>query len=242
MAKKGGSTVRKRELLPEFYQTPKKEYVFATNAGPGPHPKWLAYDPVTLIRDVLGYARTAWEAKKGLRMGMLIVNNKAVKDHQFPIGLFDVINIKDTDIYYRLVPSNGKELYPLKIDKQEKDLKIIKVIKKVKTKEGKLQYIGHDSSSYILEDSSIHTGDSLLVNIAENKVLDVFKLEKGNTGLVYRGRRVGIIGKIDEVIPSTYSRIATVRLLKGDESVTVTRDYIVVVGKEKPAIKLGVEE
>jgi hypothetical protein len=30
-------------------------------------------------------------------------------------------------------------------------------------------------------------------------------------------------------------------LVKGDETVTVTKDYIVVVGKEKPAIKLGVE-
>jgi len=174
-------------------------------------------------------------------MGMLRVNNKIVKDHQFPIGLFDVINIKDTEIYYRLVPSNGKELYPVQIDKQEKDLKIVKVVKKVKVKSGKVQYVGHDSSSYVLDDESIKTGDSLLVNLAENKVVDVFKLEKGNMGLVYRGRRVGIIGKIDEVIPSTYSRIATVRLVKGDETVTVTKDYIVVVGKEKPAIKLGVE-
>ncbi|MFP3166200.1 MAG: hypothetical protein RXR36_02780 [Nitrososphaeria archaeon] len=241
MAKKGASTVRKREVLPPFYEAPKKKYVFATNAGPGPHPKWLSYDPVTLLRDVLGYARTAWEAKKGLKMGMLRVNNKIVKDHQFPIGLFDVINIKDTEIYYRLVPSNGKELYPVQIDKQEKDLKIVKVVKKVKVKSGKVQYVGHDSSSYVLDDESIKTGDSLLVNLAENKVVDVFKLEKGNMGLVYRGRRVGIIGKIDEVIPSTYSRIATVRLVKGDETVTVTKDYIVVVGKEKPAIKLGVE-
>ncbi len=237
----GGSTVRKRELLPNFYQTPRKKYVFATNVGPGPHPKWLAYDPVTLIRDVLGYARTAWEAKKGLKLGMLIVNNKTIRNHQFPIGLFDVINIRDTDIYYRLVPFNGKELYPIKIDKQEKDLKIIKIVKKVKIKGGKLQYVGHDSSSYILDDNSIKVGDSLLVNISENKILDVLRLEKGNMGLVYRGRRVGMIGKIDEIIPSTYSRIATVKLLKGNESATVIKDYIVIVGKEKPAIKLGVE-
>jgi len=242
LAKKGGSTVRKREVLPAFYKTPKKRYVFATNVKPGPHPKWLSYDPVTLLRDVLGYAKTAWEVKKGLKMGMLIVNNKTVKDHQFPIGLFDVINIKGTEIYYRLVPSNGKELYPIQIDKQEKDLKIIRVVKKVKVKSGKVQYVGHDSSSYVLDDESIKIGDSLLVNLAENKVIDVFKLEKGNMGLVYRGRRVGLLGKIDNIVPSTFSRVSTVRLIKGDEAVTVIKDYVVVVGKEKPAIKLGVEQ
>ncbi|MGC8568682.1 MAG: S4 domain-containing protein [Nitrososphaeria archaeon] len=242
MAKKGGSTVRKREVMPTFYGVPRKRYVFVTNVNPGPNPKNLAYDPVTLIRDKLGYARTAWEAKKGIKAGMLLVNGKVVKDHQYPIGLFDVINIRDTDIYYRLVPVEGRELHPIKIQKQEKDLKIVKIIRKTKLKGGKIQYTGHDSSVYLLDDESLKIGDSLLVNLSDKKVLASFRFEEGNLGLVYRGRRVGVLGKIAEIIPSTFSRIAMVKLVVGNESVTVPKDYVIVVGKDKPAITVVGEE
>ncbi len=235
----GGSKVRKREVMPAYYMAPRKRYVFVTNVKPGPNPKWLSYDPVTLMRDVLHYARNAWEVKKALKMGMLLVNGKTVKDHQYPIGLFDVINIKDTKIYYRLVPLKGKELYPIQVDEKEKDLKIVKVIRKTALKGGKFQYTGHDSTNYVLDRSDINIGDSLLVNTSEGKLMDVFKLEKGNYALVYRGRRVGVLGKIEEIIPSTFSRVGMAKLVVGNESVTVVKDYVIVVGKDKPAITVG---
>ncbi len=236
----GGSRVRKREVMPDFYAAPRKEHVFITNVLPGPHAKKLSYDPVTLLRDVLGLARTSWEVKKALRSGMLLVDGKVVKDHRHPIGLMDVVHIAGSDIYYRMVPQAKKELYPVKIGSSEADLKILRVVRKVAQKGGKYQVTFHDSRTLLVDDqSSIAIGDSVLYNLRERKIAETYKLEAGNLALVFTGRRVGFIGRIKEIAPSTFSRTGTVRLEANGESATVPVNYIIVVGKERPPITVA---
>lgn len=243
MAKMGRSLVRKREVMPDFYAAPRKMYVFVTNPSPGPHRKGLAYDPVTLLRDVLGLARTAWEVKKAIKSGALIVDGKAVRDYKYPIGLMDVVHIKDSELYYRMVPTNRRELYPVKIGEAEADLKILRVVGKVAQKGGRYQVTLHDSRTAILEDpSEVSIGDSVLYNTKERRIVEVYRLEQGNLALVFTGRRVGFLGRIKEIVPSTFTRRGTVKLEAGEETATVPEDYVIVVGKEKAPITVVGEE
>ena len=78
MARMGRNYKRKRETAPTFYVIPRKEKTFVTNISPGPHPKGMAYDPVTLLRDVLKLVYTRREALRVIKDGKLVIDGKPV--------------------------------------------------------------------------------------------------------------------------------------------------------------------
>lgn len=242
MAKHGGSKIRKRETLPSYYTAPRKMYTFAVNVRPGAHSKELALDPVTLIRDILKLGRTLQEIKKTLSLGMLLVNGKKVTDHKTPLGLMDVIHIKDSDLYYRLLPYNGKALYPVSIDKGQSDYRILRITRKTALRGGKYQYTCHDGSNFVIDTAEYRPGDSLLVSNADGKIINHYPLKKDSYALIFKGRRVGIHGRIIEVVPGTMTRKSMVKIAVSNSTITVPKDYVIVIGKEKPAISLPVGE
>src|SRR6266571_3186944 len=62
MARKGGSRQLKREPAPGFWPIKRKERTWAPNTRPGPHSREKSIPLVIVIREILGYARTAKEA------------------------------------------------------------------------------------------------------------------------------------------------------------------------------------
>ena len=239
MAKLGGSKSRKREVLPSFYGVSRKKYTFSTNLRAGGHGKEYALDPITLLRDILKLGKNLQEIKKTMSTGSLLINGKPVKKYQTPLGLMDVINIRGSEAYYRLLPVNGKTLYPVNIDKAESEFRIGRIIRKVSVGSGKYQYTRHDGSNFISETADYWPGDSLLISNVEGKIAESFPLAKENYALIFKGRRVGVVGKIVELLPSTLTRKGMVRLSVSNKAVTVPTDYVMVIGKERPAIKVS---
>jgi len=242
MAKHGGSKIRKRETLPSYYIVPRKLRTFAVNVSPGAHSKELALDPVTLFRDILKLGRTLQEIKKTISIGMLFVNGKKVTDYKIPLGLMDVIQIKDSDKYYRLLPVNGKALYPVSIDRGQSDYRILRIIRKTALRGGKYQYTCHDGSNFVIDSAEYRPDDSLLISNTDGKIINHYPLEKDSYALIFKGRRVGIHGKIIEVVPGTITRKSMVKIAVSNRTITVPKDYVIVIGKERPAIALPIGE
>ncbi len=242
MARMGKNYKRKRETAPTFYVIPRKEKTFVTNISPGPHPKGMAYDPVTLLRDVLKLVYTRREALRVIKDGKLVIDGKVRRNHKFPIGLMDVVELPATDLVYRMLPYRGKQVHPVEIPKEEKSLKLCKITSKVMVKGGKVQLGTHDGRSFLVEDGNKYSvGDSLLIEVPSQKIIDVIKLQPGSLVLVVRGARIGSVGEVVEVRKGSISVKPSVRVSFKGEEVILPKEVVMAIGAERPVLTIPVE-
>ncbi|OYT47886.1 MAG: 30S ribosomal protein S4e, partial [Desulfurococcales archaeon ex4484_42] len=69
MARMGGRRHLKRLAAPDFWPILKKEYVWTVKPSPGPHPIERSIPLLIIVRDILGYAETAREARRLIAEG-----------------------------------------------------------------------------------------------------------------------------------------------------------------------------
>ena len=149
----------------------------------------------------------------------------------------DVITLDGTTDIYRLVPKDGKLLKPLKIESAEKSKKLVKVTSKVTIKGGKTQLGFHDGRS-LITDVNVNVNDSCLIQIPEQKILDVNKLEKNSQVIVIKGVNAGKIGHVDKIKDGSFSLSKRIDLVMDDKKVEIPLRLVMVVGKEKPVIQI----
>jgi small subunit ribosomal protein S4e len=193
---------------------------------------------IVVLRDLLHVADKAKEIKQVLHEGKVLVDGKVRKDHHFPVGLFDVISIPDINANYRImIGHDGKfKLVPV----SDGNAKLLKIVNKTTVTGGKTQLNFHDGTT-MLASNDYHTKDSIILRVPEKSIDQHFKYEVGNTAFVTGGKHAGVVGKIKEIriIKSTTPNRITISTPAGDFD-TVER-YVVVVGKDAPAIDLGVK-
>jgi small subunit ribosomal protein S4e len=197
--------------------------------------------PILLwLRDYLNIVKNKREAKYLLRNGKILVNNKKIKDLGYNVGLFDVISIKDLNKNYRVVMSNNLKLRLIEIPEQEKDLKIIKIVRKNLVKGGKIQVTGIDGRNFIIDDKDIKTGDSILFNTKENKIEKIIKMNKGNLIYIFYGAKVSTIGKLEDIKilrkPFGHTRFIEYTNIDNNKREETIFDYSIVIGEDKPLI------
>ena len=138
---------------------------------------------------------------------------------------------------YRLVPTEGKILKPIKIKESEKSKKIVRVTSKSTINKGKMQIGFHDGRS-IISDTKVNVGDSCLIQIPDVKIIEVIKLETGVNGLVTRGINSGQTGKIEAIENGTFILPKRVILTLGERKIEIPADIIMPIGKEEPIIQI----
>ena len=228
----------KRLLAPKFWKIEKKKSKWVVRPSPGPHPLNECIPLLVLVRDILKLVENASEGKKIIKRGEILVDGKVRKDPKFPAGLFDVISIPRIDKNYRVVPTKeGLEL--VEIDKEEKDKKLCKIVGKNLVKKGKIQLHLHDGKNILVESNEYSTHDSILIELSSLKILEHLKMEKGNLGIVIRGKNRGVVAKIMEVKKGGMLEKSKVVCQKDEKEFVVLKDHFFVVGKEKPLIKVG---
>ena len=73
MAKRGGTRHLKRHAAPTSWKIRRKKFTWAIKPSPGPHPKERSIPLAVLLRDILGIAENAREAKKIVKAGKIAV-------------------------------------------------------------------------------------------------------------------------------------------------------------------------
>jgi small subunit ribosomal protein S4e len=149
----------------------------------------------------------------------------------------DVVELQDVLDVYRLVPTDGKFLKPLKINDSEKTKKIVRVKSKTTIKNRKMQIGFHDGRSTI-SDTQVNVGDSCLIQIPDMKILEVLKLEKDAHVLVTRGVNAGKIGKIETIEEGTFILPKRILLSLEERKIEIPADVVMVIGKEEPVIQI----
>ena len=232
-----GSKKLKRQMAPLFWGINRKNKRFVITVRPGSHPKNRSIPTAVLLRDVLNTVTTLREAKSVIYNGKVIVDGIIRKSLHHSIGLMDVIELQGISDVYRLVPTHGHTLQPIKIEADEKSKKLVKVTSKTTIKGKKTQLGFHDGRTIIAE-NDVNVGDSCLIQIPEQKILDVIKLEKDSLIIVTRGVNTGQIGKIKNINEATFTLPKRINLTVDKKKFEMPSDLVIAIGKEKPVIQV----
>ena len=232
-----GSKKLKRQMAPQFWGITRKDKRFVITVRPGPHKKNHSVPTAVLLRDTLKIVTSLREAKTAIYSGKVKIDGVIRKSLHHAIGLMDIIELENVPDVYRMVPTEGKLLKPIKINESEKTKKLVKVISKTTIKNGKMQIGFHDGRSTI-SDTSVNVGDTCLIQIPDQKIIEVIKLEAGYQGLVTRGINAGQIGKIEAIEEGTFILPKRVILSLGERKIEIPADIIMAIGKEEPIIQL----
>jgi small subunit ribosomal protein S4e len=232
-----GSKKLKRQMAPLFWGITRKTKRFVITVKPGAHSKHFSIPSAVFLRDTLKIVSTLREAKVAIYGGKVSVDGVKQKSLHHGIGLMDVIELENVSDVYRLVPLNGAILKPIKIDDSEKNKKLCRVVSKTSIKGGKMQVGFHDGRS-LISDQKVNVGDTCIMQVPEQKILDVVKLEKGCQAIVTRGVNVGQVGSVEEIKEGTFvlPKMASIKL--GERQIEIPTDIVMAVGKDKPVIQI----
>jgi len=239
MARKGGSKSLKRYAAPPVMQVSSvKERKFITRPQPGPHSLKMSLPLQVLVRDILKMAETGREAKHVISRSTVLVDGVVRASHRFPVGLMDVVSMKELGKHYRVLVDKKGRLIPVEIPPEEASMKICRINRKCLYK-GRLRLTTEDGRTFETDGSSLNVGGSLLVRVPEGAILDKAPLSEGSLAYVFMGKHTGTMGTVRRVSGSSLVRESIVTLgLEDGSEVSTVRDYVIIVGRDKPWLKL----
>ena len=136
------------------------------------------------------------------------------------------------------MPKNGTLLKPITIDSTEKSKKIVQVKSKTTIKNGKTQIGFHDGRS-LIDEAGVSVGDVCILQIPEQKILDIIKLEKNTLVLITRGVNAGKTGYVNEIKEGTFNLPKRVVIELEGREIEIQANMVMPIGKDKPMI--GIE-
>lgn len=237
MGKKSGRRVLKRMSAPSSWDITRKDVRFVTKPTAGTHSVKGSYSLTVVLRDMLGMVATQKEVMQVLSNREVMVDGVARKDPGFPVGLFDVVSVPKEGKSFRLVPSPDG-LVPRDIVSTEAGIKLCRVKSKVKVSGGKMQFGFHDGRSLLDDKLSASCGDTIVLRVPKQTVVESVKLEKGSTGIVVSGDRAGQVGKITSIKKGTSSRGKMVSISLPSGETELPERLVFAVGTDKPALEV----
>ena len=176
-----GSKKLKRQKVPQFWGISRKDKRFVITARPGSHKKQHAVPTAVFLRDMLRIVTTLREAKASIYSGKVRIDGVIRKSLHHTIGLMDVVELENVPDLYRLVPTDGKLLKSIKIDRSEKNKKLVRVSSKTTIRGGRMQVGFHDGRSIITK-TQVNVGDTCLISVPDQSIIQVIKMEAGSQG------------------------------------------------------------
>lgn len=217
----------KRLTAPKHWKIERKTKKYVMTPLPGPFSKKKCIPLGVVLRDNLGLAQNSKEIKQILNSNSVRVNNKTIKESRFPVGVMDILSIGSNS--YIVFPSSyGLSLFLTSTS--SKKLLLIKN-KKVLNK-NKIQLNFHDGSNMI-SDKDCKTHDVVVFDLSQKKIDDVIPFKKGSFAVVIDGKNVGKIGSIENIEDEK------VAMKIDNETISIPKKYVLVIGKDNPAINIG---
>ncbi len=215
----------KRIAAPKSWFIDRSAHMYAVRPNPGAHTLEMGLALGTILRDVLHLAVTMGEIRKLLIAKEVLVDGVRRKDHQFMVGLFDVITVVDHKKHYRVILDDKGRLHIAEIPAAESAIKVSKVVGKTMLRGKKIQYHLFDGKN-VTSDITISVGDSVLVALPSLQIKKVFPLKEGAHIFLTKGKHSGEVGQLKSLKGSqaVYQR--------EKEEVETLREYVYVVGEK----------
>jgi small subunit ribosomal protein S4e len=227
---------QKRVTVPVSWPIARKTHAWVAKTSPGPHSSADSMPLVMVLRDMLKLVDNAREAKRSLYEGKILVDGRAQKDYKLPVGIFDVISIPELNQQYRML-KDEKGMFYLSLLEPGAVRKLARIENKTFLK-GKKQQLNLSDGSNKLAEGDFKVGDSLVLSLPDKNIEEKIGFEVGNLAMVVGGKHSGQTGKIKEIITVKSSQPNRV-IISGDEEFETIKDYVYMIGKDAPVIKLG---
>jgi small subunit ribosomal protein S4e len=235
MANKGGSSHLKRLAAPKYAHVARKRFVWLAKPIPGAHAGRESVTLLTLLRDILGVADNAREAKRIIRSGDVLVDGRPVKRERFPVGLMDVVGLPKLGKFYRVAVDSHERMKLEEVNPESAGYKLCKVSRKGHVS-GKRTQIGlHDGRNILFEDA-VSVGDTVKIAVPGQKVLGIIPLKEEARCLVTKGKHAGVLAKVEKLHPRRSRREAEATLKDGGGEFTTVRKYLFAVGDDLGAV------
>lgn len=191
---------------------------------------------MTILRDLLKLGEGSREIRKILNFKQILVDGRRVKEPKFIAGLFDVIQIPDLKLSYRISINQKGKLYLCALNAEEANIKICRIVNKHILQGGKMNLTFHDGKNQIVKDSNYNVGDSVLFEFGKGIVKRI-EMKKGATILLVGGKHIGVSGQIVDIIKKKIVPDEAIIKTKQEQFSTLKK-YAYVIGEEKPLIKI----
>lgn len=235
MANKGNNNRQKRISYAGRIQLKRKEHVWTFNQLPGPHKKHLGATIGNLIRDVLHFADNVREIKYILNNKTILVNGKRVKNHRFPIGLFDIVEFKEIEKKYRIFLTHKNKFFIKELNSNDRLFRPCKVVLKKMVGKDKLQF-GFDNGYTMIETltkgKNINVGDSVEYDILKNKFDKVLKLVEGCKVYIGGGPHVSSFGVLKGIVKGDITKSNEVTFETNGKIVKTRRKYVFAIPED----------
>lgn len=229
---------QKRISIPKSWRVPKKTYKWITLANPGPHNKLLTLPLIIILRDILCLCNNLKEGKKILQSNNILVDGIIKKNWKFPVGLFDVLSIKDEMKNYRLLQNKKGQLYLQEISFEESKWKLCKIINKTTINKETKQLNLNDGSNILVNNNDIYnTKDTIKISIPDKKIINKYEYGIGSVVLITGGSHNGEYGIINNIkkINSSKNNIVSISSINNNQLnfETIEKYIFVIDPKEK---------
>jgi small subunit ribosomal protein S4e len=213
----------KRNKIGKFWPVPRKGTKYLAVSM---HNKNESIPLVVVMRDVLKLIKNKKELKKIINEKGIMINHKEIRETNYPVSLFDVINLPKIKKNYKAILSKNKKMNFEEVSEEESKTKVFKVISKKLLRKNKVQLnLMHGKN--IISDEKVNTGDSVVLNLEDNKIIRVIPMKEGQDVFVVKGKHAGHQGKIQEIMDRGGKSIA--KIISDEGKVNVWIKNIIVV-------------
>lgn len=223
----------KRVAAPHSWLMNKMGGNFAVRPAQGPHRLRESIPLQVMLRDKLNLALNAREAQLILHQkeGLIKVDKKIRRNHKYPVGFMDVIEIPKMKAHYRLLYDVKARFTFIKITEAEAKFKLCKIESKALGPNKVTYLVTHDGRTLRFADKDIKIGDTIKYNLEKNEVEDFIPMAVGNLAFCSDGNNRGRVGIIDHInkFDNNFDLI-TIKDAAG-HSFTTRTSYIVTIGR-----------
>jgi len=184
--------------VPRRWPIQRKKNTFVARPRPGAHSLQLGTSLRTVCIDLLKIAKTKKEVNYIIHEHGILVDNKPVKDARAIVGLFDTLTFPKSNEYFRIVITKRGILSIIPISKEESEKKVCRITGKSSFK-GKIQYHLYSGRNIISDKSSYAVGDTLLIRVPSQEIIEHIPFEKGIKAYLIGGSHEGTIGVINKI-------------------------------------------
>jgi small subunit ribosomal protein S4e len=228
---------QKRIAAPRSWKLERKVAHWAVKPRSGAHPQDRSIPLLLVVRDMLKLADNSREAKRILHEGKVLVNGRVRKDHKFAVGIFDILAIPLINAQYLVLMDPKGRLALVPIAPEKASQKLCRVNGKRMIKDGAIQLNLHDGRNILPGELSaaIHTHDSLLISIPDNKIVKHLPFKEGCKVVVVGGSHSAQTGEIEtiQVVRSSQPNVVRIKPSEGEVSFESHWDMVFVVGEQQ---------
>ncbi|MDR1954561.1 MAG: 30S ribosomal protein S4e [Candidatus Methanoplasma sp.] len=225
----------KRLAAPRTWPLKRKVAVWATKQSPGAHSLESSMPAVMVLRDMMGVCDTAREAKRIIGNRELFVDGVAVKNPKAPIGIMDTVSVPKMKLNYRMLLTDKGKLALVPITEDETKWKLCRIEGKTKVGGGRIQLNLSGGRNIVLDKNMYRSGDTLKIDVADQKVLESYPLADGASALIIDG---ALAGKVETIAGYVVVKGPSDNIIKFKSGIETVKRNVFIVGSSKPEIKL----